>query len=398
MSRTRTTCWKRIDCADGLPKSLLREILSRLHYCGEDLSGYRLIEAAGASGLEIAVRAEKDEEAAIRTVVDLVSTLASGYVEPPTRITFDRRDRGNPLFPQVIDELLASGEIQFPGPGRATLRGRPLRLRDAIDRLLLRIASEVGAEPQGYPTLLSIEALERCDYFASFPQYITFATHLREDLGTLRAFVDRVRSGRAADESTSTALAAAPEEVLSPTVCFHCFEQAQDSILPADGGAPRTAINRCYRYEAGNLSGLERLWDFSMREIVFFGPAERVQGGLAKTRDATEGLVDRLELEAWIENAHDAFFIDDFKKAGFQAAFDLKHELRMPLPAGSLSVASWNVHNDFFTRAYGVSLEGGARASSGCLGFGLERFVHAFLIQKGADPDRWPAVLREELR
>ena len=77
---------------------------------------------------------------------------------------------------------------------------------------------------------------------------------------------------------------------------------------------------------------MERLWDFSMREIVFFGPPDRVRAGLAEVQRATEELVDALELSAWIENANDAFFIDDFaKKASFQNAFDLKHELRLSL-------------------------------------------------------------------
>jgi len=30
-----------------------------------------------------------------------------------------------------------------------------------------------------------------------------------------------------------------------------------------------TAMGKCFRYESSNLSGLERLWDFNMREIVF---------------------------------------------------------------------------------------------------------------------------------
>jgi len=37
-----------------------------------------------------------------------------------------------------------------------------------------------------------------------------------------------------------------------------------------------TALGNCFRYESTNLTGLERLWDFAMREIVFVGLASCV--------------------------------------------------------------------------------------------------------------------------
>ena len=104
------------------------------------------------------------------------------------------------------------------------------------------------------------------------------------------------------------------------------------------------------------------------------------------------------DLNAWIENANDAFFIDDFtRKATFQNTFDLKHELRLTVGSGSVAAASFNCHNDFFCKSFAIELAGGGGAVSGCVGYGLERFVLAVLAQKGLDPAAWPERLQEAM-
>ena len=44
---------------------------------------------------------------------------------------------------------------------------------------------------------------------------------------------------------------------------------------PEAGSSPErrgsTAAGHCFRYESRNIRGLERLWDFTMREIIYCG-------------------------------------------------------------------------------------------------------------------------------
>jgi hypothetical protein len=59
-------------------------------------------------------------------------------------------------------------------------------------------------------------------------------------------------------------------------------------------------------------------------------------------------------------------------------------------------VSQWPRTNgsDFFGRAFDINVEGAGPAHSSCIGFGLERFVCAFLAQHGNDPSDWPEEVR----
>ena len=62
----------------------------------------------------------------------------------------------------------------------------------------------------------------------------------------------------------------------------------------------------------------------------------------------------------------------------------LKHELIVRFPNGrSLAVASFNNHERFFGDSFGITLESGEVAASGCVAFGIERWLLAVLAANG---------------
>src|SRR5262245_3820203 len=63
--------------------------------------------------------------------------------------------------------------------------------------------------------------------------------------------------------------------------------------------------------------------------------------------------------------------------------------------AGELAIGSINSHRSFFGEAFGIERRG-APAFAGCVGFGLERWLYAFVNHYGAEPERWPPSLWEE--
>ena len=70
----------------------------------------------------------------------------------------------------------------------------------------------------------------------------------------------------------------------------------------------------------------------------------------------------------------------------------LKHELALPIGGErSTAAASFNNHERFFGDAFGITLETGEPASSGCVAFGIERWLLAFLVAHGVDRVGWPA-------
>jgi hypothetical protein len=150
------------------------------------------------------------------------------------------------------------------------------------------------------------------------------------------------------------------------------------------------------------MRSLERLWDFTMREIVFAGPEDFVASQRQRCIELAVEMLDEWELSYDIRSATDPFFIEGFStQAAFQSAFELKFEIRADLPYEAdrtLAVGSFNLHQDFFGRALEIGLCGAdGPAFTGCVGFGMERLVWAFLSQHGPEPDGWPVHLRRQI-
>ena len=150
-----------------------------------------------------------------------------------------------------------------------------------------------------------------------------------------------------------------------------------------------------------NKAWLFRLWNFSMREIIFVGPQEFVLKNRETARQRMAEVLAELGLAYRVESANDPFFIGEFRRqATFQSAFQLKYEIRALLPFrnGTLAAGSYNYHQDFFGRHLNISLPDGSPAHTGCVAFGLERMAFALLAQHGLDPAGWPAALQESLK
>jgi seryl-tRNA synthetase len=335
-----------------------------------------------------------DSEAAQleRDVRDLAGRLQKSLRRLERKIIFRSAAADRPQF--SISGTPAG--IHALGTGQVALEGVPLALFRYFDRVFTEMGDTWDASPILTPTLIPTRVLSRCDYFRSFPQNVTFASHLHEDLAVIDSFRSRHET---LDDLDANALADmdVPEVCLSPAVCYHVYHLHQDRSLPASGTA-HAICGKCFRYEAGNTSDLRRLWDFTMREIVFMGSRERVlqrrEVGIRKMSD----FLDAHQLAGEIRTASDPFFIapDAAAKTYFQLSSETKYEVSLMLPGNErVAVGSLNYHTDFFGRAFAIEVDGSGPMHSVCIAFGLERWVHAFLAQHGVTPADWPEVIRE---
>ena len=161
-------------------------------------------------------------------------------------------------------------------------------------------------------------------------------------------------------------------------------------------------MGRVFRHEAANIAGLDRLWEFNVRELVFIGDEQFV---LDARKLATHCVVDMLEkwdLDGHVETATDPFFATVHAARTFwQRSMDVKYEIKLPLAplsdgkARSVAVGSINVHGPFFGDRFKISDTAGEPAHTGCVGFGLERWVLALFTQHGFDGQAWPRSLRD---
>jgi seryl-tRNA synthetase len=286
---------------------------------------------------------------------------------------------------QVTNELRRRGELWEPLPGVVALRGDALRLLQRIDEELRALSALERADEWAVPPALPFATLARADYFASFPQWLTAAAHLSTDPRVLEAVAD------SPDPACSAAAALEPQPVaLQPAVCYHVYAAHAGTTLT--GVRICSVCGTCWRNEADGFTALERGWAFTMREIVCLGAPVDVTEFRARGFAAVTDLAYRLGLHARLEQASDPFFAASTRgRALLQRVKALKHEVMLPIGDGRFTAAaSLNDHAGFFGAAFDIRLPDGMGASSGCIAFGVERWLLAVLVEHGSDPRNWP--------
>ncbi len=266
--------------------------------------------------------------------------------------------------------------------GQSAFSGSLLALFRSLDRAFLGVAGSYQAQEYLFPTFLPARELAKLDYFHSFPHLVTFPVTLEADQENLQRFAAR----DALDASGAVQLTAvAPiREVLTPAACYHFYVQFQGEPL----SAPRYVTTRatCFRREAA-YQPLQRQWSFSMREIVCLGSAEEVKTFLASAQARVDQLARRIGLPMRWQEATDPFFNPSRNpKYLLQKLEPVKTEMVFD---GRLAIGSVNFHRNYFGDAFGIRRDG-VEAFSGCVAFGIERWMYAILARFGVRSADWP--------
>jgi acyl carrier protein len=325
----------------------------------------------------------------IATIVQAFHPDAPRAGAPPAApdTLFTRRgDRARFASPIVL--LERRGDLAVTGAGRVALAGLALDVLEAVDDTIVSWARALGAPEHRYPSLIDLRVLDRAGQLESFPQHLTRVLASPDDTGL-----------RPPDDSGVTAPHDTGRVALAPAVCYHAYPGWTGKTL---GPEPTllTARGHCYRAEAGDYAPLERLWEFTMREVVVLGTRVQVEGVRQSLVRQVTSLVETLELDGSIDTATDPFFAaGDEGRRLMQQAGALKHELRLTIDAAgrAIAAASFNHHHDFFGTRFAIRLAADAPAHSGCVAFGLERWVLAILAQHGVDHRSWPHGARSWL-
>ena|SRR5947209_171068 len=385
------------ELATPIPNDLIEDFVKRLAYVSQGISNARLVPGARRVVFDVRPAFETRTDQIAAAIREIAEKLCLNY-RPGGVKTLARSDKLPSSFDADPHSLLErEGELVAFGRGRYAFGPRLVALMEAFDVRIREIAATFRAPAYTFPSLIGADLLDRCRYFSNFPASLTLVSHLREDHQSLQQFA-RSAHWDGTQLACDAAALSGVECLLSPAVCFHLYACLSRSILPS----PRvvTAVGKCFRYESSNLSGLERLWDFTMREIIFVGPRHYVLRQREVCVEACVQLLDELRLAYEITAATDPFFVDTYAaQAAYQQGFDLKFELLLPLPYNgrTLAAGSINYHQDFFGRSFDIQVDGAA-AHTGCLAFGLERLVLAFVAQHGIDETHWPDVVTRRMR
>ncbi|MAL74032.1 MAG: hypothetical protein CMM62_03580 [Rhodospirillaceae bacterium] len=367
---------------------LKKKVLERIYYAVPGLADV-VFQSEGLT-LKVTEAAQVDLAGVGIYVQDLIKNTKKVKPKVLEQATVDPTFVENPF-----EALKAQYEVFETHDGSFVLSGNFLRRMTIIDTLIRQHAATIGADEMAVPTLLATKSLVANGYLHDFPHHALFAAPVKHDLRALQAVAD-IRQVSSEDFYQFNDYLGAPDQILAPTVCYHCFEAFRDRQFDKPE-VLITALGQCHRFESKNLKDLRRLKHFRMRELVYFGDEASVQRRLNASVDWILEIMRNWNVQFRLVTANDPFFLaESDRKSAYQTAFHLKRELQLYLPFADqwLAVGSFNHHQSVLAEKYGFKLQNVEKSQSGCIGFGFERFTYALYCQFGFLPTAWPVALK----
>jgi seryl-tRNA synthetase len=328
--------------------------------------------------------------------LDVMAKQLSGF-EIKVFVETQRKDTG-PYQTHVNEGLVERGWMHDYGKGQVAYTGPVLNLARLINERSGELYKKAfGAKDGHFPAMIDADTLHKCGYFDSHPNAVTFVGNVIEDFDAIEEF-------RQANSCSEGAHMPPHDHVhidgmcLNPAACFPCYPTLTGKTI-ADGEA-YSWLGRVFRYESRNIRGLDRLYEFNVRELVFVGNEDYVRAARMKALPIVEELAGMMDIDCKVQTATDPFFATvSAAKKFWQAAQEVKNEIKIPALGSDgevkqLACGSINLHGNFFGKRFDIKGADGEPVQTGCVGLGIERWVLAAFTQHGFDERRWPEAIR----
>lgn len=218
------------------------------------------------------------------------------------------------------------------------------------------------------PLFISRSTLEQSEYLSNFPQHIMSA---------------RSQNGNKTQEM-----------FLTPASCLHVYGEHEHTTV--DQTLTVLIEGTCIRHEDGKWNPPYRLPAFTMLEYVVIGDEDQIDVLGNQLQTVIEKMFTSAQIPIDCVPATDAFFLGSNEGAKrMQQLKGLKKEFIVATPTGPLSLASLNLHEDYFGKRFTIDSHD-KPAHSLCVAFGLERLAFHSLETWGTDITNWPAIFKYE--
>jgi seryl-tRNA synthetase len=391
-----------IDLPRQVDADLAADIEKEAAFVSPFLSRLRVNSERDAVEIEVS---ERDRETEVHGKVErfLDAMLERTHrFEVKTFLTSKRVDEG-PYTDGVHQALVERGWVFDYGGGHVALSGPVLALANLIDARAAELYRQHFDAADGhYPAFVDIEILKRCGYIDSHPNALSLVGHVIEDFDAIETFRKANSNGHGAilPEQQHVHM---PGLCLNPAACFPCYPTLKGQRMPECGRA-FSWRGRVFRYESRNVSGLDRLWEFNVRELVFVGDEDYVVACRERAIPLIGEIAATFDIDCRVETANDPFFATVAAARTFwQRSQEVKNEIMLTLEPGrngarrKLAGGSINLHGRFFGDRFAIESAAGEPAATACIGLGIERWVFAAFTQHGFDPERWPQAVRQEI-
>ncbi|MEM9622933.1 MAG: aminoacyl--tRNA ligase-related protein [Pseudomonadota bacterium] len=284
-----------------------------------------------------------------------------------------------------MDNTVEPGRPPSGVSQRGGLSGPLLAYMQQLDAHICTLAADYAPENQQHSPLLPVAKLDAADHFSSFPHQAMFAAAAAPDKDNLKSFA--AEPVDAAGHLNVPALDAV-DCCLTPGACYPIYIDQEGAELEETKYI--TVRSTCFRQEEQErLEPLIRQRAFTMRELVCMGTQDDVEKFLATLTQRVEDMCQALDLPIVFVQATDPFFEPRRnKKFLMQKVAPVKMEMTYQ---EHLAIGSVNDHRNGFGNTFAILLHG-EPIHSGCVAFGLERWLYCLQEQHGEDPAAWPAI------
>jgi seryl-tRNA synthetase len=279
----------------------------------------------------------------------------------------------------------------------------------AIMRAMERLALEEVVVPLGFleiiqPMHVSLATWLKTGHLEGMPGEMYYLGEpLTRDVEQWEHFVDLVKITREIPDGELSKNLKIPKAGVCYAQCPNIYASLSGRTI-ADDSLPVLLFDRSVpsdRYESGGRHGIERVDEFHRIEVLYIGSREQ----LAQLR---EQLIQRyrhvfddiLDLE-WRMATVAPFYLQQAGIDGHEEDTDcgtIDFEAWLPYKGNRdqewLEFQNISIVGDKYTKAFTIK---GQKTElwSGCSGIGLERWMVAFLAQKGLDPKEWPTGFKK---
>ena len=315
-----------------------------------------------------------------KLIFDYLKSIKLTEGRSDEEVLYESKSKTKSLKKNPYNILLKKKYINKISNGVFSIEGDFLKLKRYLDTSLVNLISKSGFHKVKYSGLIPVNSVIDNKYLSSFPNHCIFISNIKRDLKA----IDKVSKLKKNNFQGLKNSLSNPDEMLSPTVCFNCFETMKNKKIK--NSVKITAIENCHRYESLNYKTLERLKIYSMREWIFVGNKKFVENNLNELIVKFKKIFNKWKLKFRICTASDPFFLNkDIQKKIFQFSNRLKYEIQIYLPFEKkwLAVASFNNHLDTIVKTYNIKFKNKKKIFSGCVGVGYERLLYGYFSQKG---------------
>ncbi|CAI2672715.1 hypothetical protein AKUG0406_PLPX00240 (plasmid) [Apilactobacillus kunkeei] len=274
------------------------------------------------------------------------------------------------VIPRINDYRTYNNE-----DGLRSVSGDLQKFKSWLNSLISDIFYELFSPTQiNVPDLISTCSVKRSGYFNTSSQMMYFVGEVNKDTSSFDKYINLTNIG-SFDDAFKTLKNA--NMVLNPAVCLQLYPLIEKKIMDSSKITTFDLIGKAFRDEGGKFNFHDRLREFEVHEIVFFGTPKQLQKLYPFVVSVTQMLFNKLNIPIESSFSNDIFFGPQNDKYLFSQMIS-DDKLEFTTLHSNISLASINKHKSKFTDEYSITADNSEKIHSFCLAFGIDRILSVY--------------------